>query len=131
MILHAMTQPPVYLAAAGVATAWFMYLKRPDLPGVFKDRLAFVYRVLVNKYWFDDVNYAVFAEGGRAVGRFFWKIGDVKVIDGFFVNGTARAIGWFAGVIRHIQTGFLYHYAFAMILGLVLLIGMIAILPNT
>jgi NADH-quinone oxidoreductase subunit L len=78
--------------------------------------------ILVRKYYFDDVNDVVFAGGARKIGRMFWRIGDVTLIDGLAVNGTARVIGWFSSIIRRVQTGYVYHYAFAMILGLFLLI---------
>jgi NADH-quinone oxidoreductase subunit L len=116
--LHGMAQPPFFLAMAGVLAAWFFTLKRPDLADAIKNRFALVYRVLVNKYGFDRFNEIVFAAGGRAMGRFLWRIGDVKLIDGLVINGSARLVGWVAGVVRHVQTGYLYHYAFVMILGL-------------
>ena len=78
--------------------------------------------MLVNKYYFDDVYQAVFAGGARRLGSALWKIGDVTMIDGFFVNGTARVVGWFAGVIRRVQSGFVYHYAFMMIIGVFVLL---------
>ena len=81
-----------------------------------------IYTLLLRKYFVDEFNNFVFAGGARAIGRLLWKIGDVKLIDGLAVNGTARVIGWVSSVIRHIQTGYVYHYAFAMILGLFLLI---------
>ncbi|MDP1707593.1 MAG: NADH-quinone oxidoreductase subunit L [Gammaproteobacteria bacterium] len=121
--LHALTQPPVWLAFAGIAVAWFLYLKRPDLPDRIKQRFSMLYRVLDNKYGFDDFNDTVFAGGGRWFGRLLWQTGDVTVVDGVMVNGTARAVGWFSSVVRHVQTGYLYHYAFAIIIGLLLLLG--------
>jgi NADH-quinone oxidoreductase subunit L len=78
--------------------------------------------VLVNKYYFDDLYQAVFAGGARLLGGGLWRIGEERVIDGFFVNGSARVIGWFAGVIRHFQSGFVYHYAFMMIIGVFVLL---------
>ncbi len=121
--LHALTQPPVWLAFAGIAVAWFLYLKRPDLPDRIKQRFSMLYRVLDNKYGFDDFNDTVFAGGGRWFGRLLWQTGDVTVVDGVMVNGMARAVGWFSSVVRHVQTGYLYHYAFAIIIGLLLLLG--------
>ena len=78
--------------------------------------------LLLRKYFVDEFNEFVFAGGARAIGRLFWKIGDVKLIDGLAVNGTARVVGWVSSVIRHIQSGYVYHYAFAMIVGVFLLI---------
>ncbi len=123
MVQHAFFQPPVWLAAAGVVTAWYLYMVRPELPGVIAARAGALYRFMVNKYGFDDFNEAVFAGGGRGLGNLLWRIGDVRLIDGLAVNGSARLVGWLAGVVRHLQSGFLYHYAFAMIVGLVALVG--------
>jgi NADH-quinone oxidoreductase subunit L len=81
--------------------------------------------LLVNKYFFDDFNEKVLARGARALGTFFWKVGDVLLIDGVAVNGSAQAVGWIAGRVRRGQTGYLYHYAFAMIIGLSALLGWI------
>jgi len=122
-VLHGLLELPVWLALAGTATAWWCYLKRPDLPDRIKQRFSLLYRVLNNKYGFDDFNDTVFAGGGRRFGRLLWQAGDVIVVDGVMVNGTARVIGWFASVVRHVQTGYLYHYAFAIIVGLLLLLG--------
>ena len=85
------------------------------------ERFRAGYRVLVNKYGFDDFYGAFFAGGTRRVGGLLWRLGDVRVIDGWLVNGSARAVGRIASVIRHVQTGLLYHYAFAMIIGLLAL----------
>jgi NADH-quinone oxidoreductase subunit L len=120
--LHGLTAPPFWLALAGVATAWYLYIRRPELPDRIAQRLHGLYKVLVNKYYFDDVYQALFAGGARLIGNGFWKIGDVGIIDGLFVNGSARVVGWFAGVIRQVQSGFIYHYAFMMIIGVLLLL---------
>jgi len=122
-VLHGLTGPAFYLAAAGVVSAWYLYLKRPDIPAVIKERSGVLYTILEHKYGFDDFNEKVIAAGSRGLGRLLWQVGDVKLIDGFIVNGTARSVGWFSGVIRYLQTGFLYHYAFAMFLGLFVLIA--------
>jgi len=121
-ILHGLQGPALYLALAGVATAWYLYLKRPDIPEMLKQRLSLIYRILENKYGFDEFNDKVFAGGSRRLGDMLWRIGDVKIIDGAIVNGTARGVAWMAGALRHLQSGYLYHYAFAMIIGLLLLI---------
>jgi NADH-quinone oxidoreductase subunit L len=117
-ILHALAHPPVYLAFAGVAAAWFLYIKRPDLPGKVAARFAALYALLANKFYFDEFYQAVFAAGSRGMGRALWQVGDVALIDGTMVNGSARVVGWLAGVMRRVQSGYLYHYAFAMIIGL-------------
>jgi NADH-quinone oxidoreductase subunit L len=118
-IAHGVMELPFWLALAGVASAWFFYVKRPDLPEVFKNRLLVMYNILIRKYGFDEFNDFFFAGGARGIGKSFWNIGDIRLIDGLLVNGTARTIGWIASKIRNIQTGYLYHYAFAMIVGLV------------
>ncbi|MBD3670953.1 MAG: NADH-quinone oxidoreductase subunit L [Gammaproteobacteria bacterium] len=121
-ILHGMQGIAVYLALAGAGAAWYLYMKRPDIPTMFKEKLSIVYKVLDNKYGFDDFNEKFFAGGSRRLGGALWGVGDVKIIDGFVVNGTAKGVVWLAGVLRNLQSGFLYHYAFAMIIGLLLLI---------
>ncbi|MCB1744086.1 MAG: NADH-quinone oxidoreductase subunit L, partial [Gammaproteobacteria bacterium] len=123
MMTHGLVQPPFWLAMGGVATAWYCYMKRTDIPQRVADAFAMPYRVLLDKYGFDRFNEWFFAGGARAFGAALWRGGDVALIDGLVVNGSARAVGWWAGVIRHIQSGYLYHYAFAMILGLLVLLG--------
>jgi len=123
MVGHALVEPVVYLAALGVGTAWFLYLKRPDIPEMLQQRFSLLYRVLVNKYGFDRFNEIFFAGGSRGFGNLLWKKGDVKLIDGLIVNGSAQLVGMVSAAMRHIQTGYLYHYAFAMIIGLLLLLA--------
>ena len=122
-VQHAMQGPAVYLAAAGALTAWFLYLKRPDLPAKIRSSMSGVYDLLDRKYYFDDLYIKGFAAGGRRIGQFLWHHGDEKIIDGILVNGTANAIGRLAGVLRQLQTGYLYHYAFAMFIGVTLTLG--------
>jgi NADH-quinone oxidoreductase subunit L len=117
MMAHALTTLPFWCAIAGVVLAWFLYIVRPDLPAVIKARSGFLATMLERKYGFDDFNDWFFAGGARRVGTGLAKWGDRTIIDGIMVNGTARLIGWFAGVARRMQTGFVYHYAFTMILG--------------
>jgi NADH-quinone oxidoreductase subunit L len=121
MGLHSLSGLPVYLAAAGVIVAWFCYMKRPELPAKIAARFPFIYRLLDNKYYLDKFNEVVFARGAVAIGTGLWKEGDQVVIDGI-VNGSARAVGWFAGVLRFLQSGYIYHYAFAMIIGMLALL---------
>ncbi len=123
-LVHGVMAPPFLLAMAGVATAAFFYLKRPDIPAMIKDRLSLVYKVLENNYGFDAFYDSFFAGGSRKLGRLFSNIGDTKLIDGLLVNGTAKSVGWLSSKIRHVQTGYLYHYAFAMIVGLLALISL-------
>jgi NADH-quinone oxidoreductase subunit L len=122
-VLHAFAAPAVYLAGAGVLAAWFLYLKRPDIPAMLQERFATLYRILEHKYYFDWFNENVIATGARSLGRGLWKRGDENVIDGWLVNGSANAVGRLAGLIRHLQTGYLYHYAFAMVIGLSVLLA--------
>jgi NADH-quinone oxidoreductase subunit L len=121
MALHGMTLLPFWLAVAGVALAWFFYMKRPDIPAAIQKRFSVIYMILDNKYGFDTFNQWFFANGARFIGGKFWRWGDVAAIDGILVNGTARMVGRIAGVVRHLQSGYIYHYAFAMIIGVLLL----------
>ena len=116
--LHGMTGLPFVLMLAGVASAWYLVLGRPSLESELRARFAPLFRLLDNKYYFDAFNEKVLAAGARALGTAFWKGGDVAIIDGAAVNGSARLVGWSAGVLRHLQSGYLYHYAFATIIGL-------------
>jgi NADH-quinone oxidoreductase subunit L len=127
-VLHGLVTPAFWLAAAGAATAWYLYLLRPELPAKIAERSRGLHELLVHKYYCDEANERVFAGGTRRLGDLLWRVGDVKLIDGLMVNGTARAVGWFSGLVRHVQSGLLYHYAFAMILGLVTLIGLFVFL---
>jgi NADH-quinone oxidoreductase subunit L len=122
-MLHAFGSPAVYLALAGVATAWYLYIGRPELPDLIATRFSRTYRLLVNKYYFDWFYENVIASSVRNFGASLWKRGDETVIDGWLVNGSARAVGALSAVVRQVQTGYLYHYAFAMIIGLSLLLG--------
>ena len=121
--LHGIKSPAFWLAIGGVGTAWWVYLKNPGLSQEIARRLNHVYELLVNKYYFDDFNEKIIAAGGRGVGKFLWRIGDEKIIDGGLVNGTANGIAWIAQRVRGIQTGYLYHYAFTMIFGFAVLAG--------
>jgi NADH-quinone oxidoreductase subunit L len=123
LITHAFQTPIFWLAAGGVFTAWFLYLKRPDLPEKIGAKMGGLYTLLDRKYYFDDLWIKGFAAGGRRIGDFLWHKGDEAVIDGAIVNGTANSIGRFAGILRRIQTGYLYHYAFAMFFGVTLLLA--------
>ena len=123
-IVHAATQSmALYLAAAGALTAWLLYVKRPEWPGVLRARLAPVHRVLDNKYYFDWFNENVVAAAARSLAGSLWRVADETVIDGVAVNGSARTVGFLSGVVRTLQSGYLYHYAFAMIIGLTLILG--------
>ena len=123
MAMHAFTSPVLLLVVLGVLTAAICYLWAPKLATKISQALAPIKKLLDNKYYLDDFNQAVFAKGLIWIGGFLWHRGDQKIIDGFFVNGSAHTVGRFAGVIRHLQSGYLYHYAFAMIAGLAALLA--------
>jgi NADH-quinone oxidoreductase subunit L len=122
MIMHSITTLPFWLALAGAGTAFYIYIVRPDLPAVLRAKWGRVVTILMDKYGFDRFNDWFFAGGARKLGTGLWKGGDVAVIDGVLVNGSANAVGWFSKVIRKIQSGYIYNYAFAMIFGIVLLL---------
>jgi NADH-quinone oxidoreductase subunit L len=109
---------PVWLAALGVFTAWLFFLKRPDLADAAERRFKWLHSILVNKFGFDWFYEHVIVAGARRLGGGLWRFGDQIVIDDGFVNGSARTVGWLGSVMRYAQSGYLYHYAFAMILGL-------------
>ncbi|MCP1375979.1 NADH-quinone oxidoreductase subunit L [Dyella lutea] len=123
MALHGFTQLPFFLVLTGFAIQTYIYLFNPALAGRIKSALKPLWTVLDRKYWVDDVYFAVFARGGVKLGRLFWKAGDAAVIDGAMVNGSASLVQKIAAAMRRLQSGYLYHYAFAMILGLILLLG--------
>jgi NADH-quinone oxidoreductase subunit L len=124
MITHGFFTLPFWLVVAGIGIAWYLYILRPDLPGVLRTKLGLLTRILENKYGFDDFNQRVLADGAVKVGTGLWKGGDVAVIDGVMVNGSAKAVGWFAQIVRLVQTGFIYQYAFAMIIGVFVLLSL-------
>jgi NADH-quinone oxidoreductase subunit L len=122
MAVHAFVSLPFWLAVAGVATAWYFYMINPAIPARIRALSGPIYRLLENKYYMDRINEIVFAAGSRVLGRGLWRGGDQALIDGLLVNGSARLVGWCAGVLRWIQSGFIYHYAIAMILGVAVLL---------
>jgi len=114
----AFSAPAIWLAALGVLTAWWFFLKRPDLADAAERRLKWLHTVLVDKYGFDWFDEHVIMPAARALGGGLWRFGDQIIIDDGLVNGSARSVGWLGSVMRYAQSGYLYHYAFAMILGL-------------
>jgi NADH-quinone oxidoreductase subunit L len=124
MEIHGLTSLPFWLATAGVATAWYCYVARPDMPARIRARFPVIANVLEHKYYFDEFYDWFFAGGVRMLGNRLWRWGDVTVIDGIMVNGTAKLIGWFSGVARKLQTGYVYHYAFTMIFGVFALLSL-------
>ncbi|MFM9154869.1 MAG: NADH-quinone oxidoreductase subunit L [Polynucleobacter victoriensis] len=125
MAAHSLHSPVLYLALGGVVTAAVFYLWLPQIPAFFARVLAPVKAILDNKYYLDDFNQAVFAKGARVLGTGLWKGADQGLIDGLVVNGSTRVVAWFSATVRQVQSGYIYHYAFAMILGLIGLIGWI------
>ena len=123
-ILHAFTSSlALYLAAGGALLAWFLYIKRPELPALIRERLAPLHVLLINKYYFDWFNENVLAALTRGIGRLLWNVGDRMLIDGLLVNGSAKTVAVLSGFVRRAQSGYLYHYAFVMVLSLAALIG--------
>ena len=121
MGLHALTTLPFILALAGVVVSWFFYMKRPDIPAAIQRRFSIINTLLENKYYFDKFNETVFAGGSRLLGKVLWRGGDVGFIDGIMVNGSAKLVGWISAITRMFQTGYVYHYAFTMIIGVFVL----------
>jgi NADH-quinone oxidoreductase subunit L len=122
MLGHFYATLPFYLAIGGLFVAWFIYMKRPEWAEKIKGLFAPVYALLDKKYFFDEIYQFVFAGGSRGIGKFFWSKGDQKLIDEIIINGSANNVGRFAAMIRNIQTGYLFHYAIAMIMGLLALL---------
>ncbi len=121
MGLHGFLAPPFWLAVAGVALAWYLYLRRVDIPARIQSALRPLYKLLDQKYYLDRFNDWFFAGGARCLGGGLWRFGDVGVIDGVLVNGSAKLVAWLADVARKFQSGFVYHYAFMMIIGVFVL----------
>jgi NADH-quinone oxidoreductase subunit L len=124
---HGLLSLPLLLAVAGIAVAAVIYLLRPGLAEFVRQRLGPLYRLLENKYYLDRLNDWLFAAGARRVGRGLWQVGDVTLIDGLMVNGSARLVGWFSTVTQRLQSGYIYHYAFIMIFGVFLTLTWLAI----
>ncbi|MCC9003584.1 MAG: NADH-quinone oxidoreductase subunit L [Candidatus Competibacter sp.] len=120
--LHGLIGLPFVLVLAGFGSAFYLYMVKPELPDLIQQRFAVLYDIMNRKYLFDEIYQSVFMRGSRSLGTALWKFGDAGLIDGLLVNGTARLVGWFSSVVRHLQTGYLYTYAFAMIIGLLILL---------
>ena len=121
MVVHGLTSLPFILAVAGVVTSYYMYMVNPALPAAIKRNVQPLYALLENKYYLDWVNENILARGARAIGSGLWKWGDQFLIDGTVVNGSWKIVGWFSELVRRAQSGYLYHYAFAMIMGVFVL----------
>jgi NADH-quinone oxidoreductase subunit L len=116
--LHGFLTPTFWLVIAGAGSAWYIYMKQPIIATALRHRFAGIYQILDEKYGFDDFYQTFFANGSCQLGKGLWKYGEAGLIDGLMVNGTAKLVGWVAAAVRHVQSGYLYHYAFAMIIGL-------------
>ena len=122
-MLHGLMTLPFWLAMAGLVSAWYIYTQKPEIARNLAIRFDWVHFILDRKYGFDEFNQAVFAGGSKLLGKFLWLVGDRAVIDGLAVNGSAHSVGRLAAIARFVQTGMLYHYAMAIIVGLLALLG--------
>jgi NADH-quinone oxidoreductase subunit L len=122
MALHGFTSLPFFLAMSGVVLAWFFYMVKPEIPATIARVCKPLYVLFDNKYYFDKFNEVFFAGGSRLLGRGLWKVGDQTLIDGLVVNGSAKVVGWIAGLVRLFQSGHIYQYAFSMIIGVFVLL---------
>jgi NADH-quinone oxidoreductase subunit L len=118
MAIHALTSLPLWLAIAGVVSSYYFYMVNPSVPAAIQRHFQPIYTLLDNKYYLDKFNEVVFAGGARLLGGGLWNVGDKGLIDGLVVNGSAKAVGWFSKITRLWQSGYIYHYAFVMIIGL-------------
>ena len=121
MAMHSVTTAPFWLALSGVALSYYMYMVNPALPTAIKRIFNPIYTLLENKYYLDWFNENVLARGARGLGTVLWKVGDRMLIDGLFVNGSWKLVGWISGMVRRLQSGYIYHYAFGMIIGVFVL----------
>lgn len=130
MALHGLQTAPFWLALAGVVVAYWFYMLQPAIPAALKQRLGWLHRIMDNKYYMDWFNENVLSAGARLLGRGLWKGGDVALIDGLLVNGSARVVGWVASLTRSLQSGYIYHYALVMIVGVFALMTWFVWLAN-
>ncbi len=121
--LHSVTTAPFWAAVIGIVSAWVLCLLVPSWRDVLVKRLSWIYFILVKKYGFDDFNQVVIAHGSKRFGEFCYRVADAKILDDWIINGSGRAVRFGASVVRRLQTGYLYHYVFVMILGLVVFVG--------
>ena len=121
MAIHGLTAPPFWLALSGVLLAYYLYIVNPTLPATIRRNAGPIYALLENKYYLDRFNENVLARGTRGLGTLLWKVGDQTLIDGTLVNGSWKVVGWMSGIVRRLQSGYIYHYAFGMIVGIFVL----------
>ena len=117
MAIHGVTSLPFVLAMLGVALAFYLYVINPALPAKLRQQFSGIVKILEEKYYFDRFNDFFFAGGARKLGEGLFRFGDRALIDGVMVDGSAKGIGALSGVMRHLQTGYIYHYAFVMVAG--------------
>ena len=117
-LIHSLSGPVIYIAIFGILTSYYLYRVKTELP----EKLAIIfkpfYQILINKYYFDYLYENVFARLINQLGNSLWTVGDIKFIDNFIVNGTAEKVGYFSNKLRQLQSGYIYHYALMMVLGL-------------
>jgi NADH-quinone oxidoreductase subunit L len=121
MAIHALSTAPFWLALAGVVSAYYMYMVNPAVPAAIKRAFQPIYTLLENKYYLDWINENILARGAHLLGTGLWKGGDQGIIEGGIVNASWKLVGWFSVASRQLQSGYLYHYALMMILGVFLL----------
>ena len=118
---------PFFAMLFGLVLAWWMYIRNPSLPGRLAANQSHLYQFLLNKWYFDEIYNAIFVRPAHGLARFLWKRGDGTVIDGG-INGLAMGIiPFFTRLAGRAQSGYLFHYAFAMVLGIAVLITWMAI----
>lgn len=120
---HGFVSPPFWFAAAGVFCAWLFFLKMPSWADAAARSFSWLREILVQKYYFDWFNQTVIAGLTKVIGFSLWKAGDQALIDGALVNGSAHTVSWFGSIIRRVQNGYLYSYAFWMVIGLAVLLA--------
>ncbi|MFN7097818.1 MAG: NADH-quinone oxidoreductase subunit L, partial [Gammaproteobacteria bacterium] len=123
MMKHAFVTWPFWLAVGGIAAAFVFYILLPGVPAWAARRFALLYEILVHKYGFDEFNNWFFVRGGQKLATWLFQEGDVKILDDVMVNGSGRVIAWLSATARKLQSGYLYHYALAMVLGVLVFLG--------
>jgi len=121
-IFEGLKEAPFYLSILGAFFAWFCYVYQPQLPEKLSLRLKVFYQILIDKYGFDTFNDWLFIRGSKRIGSIFFNIGDQKLIDGAIVNGSAHLVARVASAIRHMQSGYLFHYLSVMIMGVLVIL---------
>ena len=126
-LIHAFSGPVIYLSVIGILAAWVGYVNKPELPEKISNQFSIIHKVLVNKYYFDHFYEKVIAKNTAKLGSMFWNFWDIKIIDDFLVNGTAIRIQKLSTISKRMQTGYIYHYALMMVIGLSLLLAWVIV----